>query len=148
MPVRPLPPTIATPSGTAPSRSLGAPSGIAVTVVASSSVAMSTATVPLSTHAAWWKWGAASALFALVLPLAYLFLAKTAIGAVERKIMDSVTDAEKVNWTLILFATPLLLVVGFVVFLWAARGVKALGFLAKYKVKPPVAQPTPMPAQG
>ena len=104
--------------------------------------------VPLSTHARWWKWGVASALFALVLPLVYLMLAKTAVDAVERKIMASVTDAEKVNWTMILFATPLLLVIGFVVFLWAARGVKALGFLAKYKVKPPAAQPTPMPAQG
>ena len=95
--------------------------------------------VPLAAHARWWRWGVPSVVLALMLPLAYLFVAKLAVGAIERKVMASVTDAEKVNWTLLMFATPLLLVIGFVVFLWAARGVKALGFLAKYKVKLPVA---------
>ena len=98
--------------------------------------------VPLAAHARWWKWGVPSVLFALLLPLAYLAVAKFAVSALERKIMASVTDAEKVNWSALLLATPGLLVVGFVVFLWAARGVKALGFLATYTVK--LAAPPPV----
>jgi hypothetical protein len=102
--------------------------------------------VPFSAHARWWKWGVPSVFGALLLPLVYLALAKIAVAAVERKIMASTTDAEKVNWTMLLFATPLLLVLGFVVFIWAARGVKAIGFLAKYKVKLPTAAAQPAAA--
>jgi hypothetical protein len=97
--------------------------------------------VPLSAHARWWKWGVPSVIGALFIPVVYLAIAKIALAAVERKIMASVTDAEKVNWSMLLLLTPALLVVGFVVFLWAARGVKALGFLARYKVK--LAAPPP-----
>lgn len=101
--------------------------------------------VPLAAHARWWKWGIPSVLLALALPLVYLATAKVAVAAVERKIMASVTDAEKVNWTTLLMATPALLVVGFLVVLWAGRGLKAMGFLAKYKVKLGAA-PAPAPA--
>ena len=93
--------------------------------------------------------GAAAVLLALALPLVYLATAKVAVAAVERKIMASVTDAEKVNWTTLLMATPALLVVGFLVVLWAGRGLKAMGFLAKYKVKlGATPAPAPAPAVG
>lgn len=91
--------------------------------------------IPLSAHARWWRWGIPSVVGALCIPVAYLALAKIIIAAVERKVMASVTDAEKVNWSALLLLSPALLVLGFVFFLWAARGVKALGFLGGYKVK-------------
>jgi hypothetical protein len=93
--------------------------------------------VPLGAHERWWRWAIPSVVLALLLPLVYLAVAKVAIGGIERKIMDAATSAEKVNWTLLMFASPLLLTIGFGVFLWAARGLKAILFMARYQVKPP-----------
>ncbi len=96
--------------------------------------------VPLAAHTRWWTWGIPAVLLAQLLPLVYVFIARFGIEAIERKIMASATAAEKVNWSMLLLSTPLLLVIGFGVFFWAARGVKAVAFMAKYKVKlqPPV----------
>lgn len=100
--------------------------------------------VPLAAHARWWRWGVPSVILALAVPLVYLALARLAVGAIERKVMAAAVTAERVNWSLLLLATPGLMVVGFLVVLWAARGLKALGFLARYKVK--LAAPAPTPA--
>lgn len=50
---------------------------------------------------------------------------------------DGVVDAHQIPWTKLMIAGPAFLVLGFVVAFWAARGVKAIKFLATYKVKPP-----------
>ena len=91
--------------------------------------------VPFRAHRRWFTWAIPSVLVAQLLPLLYVFISSWAVGAIERKVMASITDAEKVNWSLLMLATPLLLVVGFLIFFWAARGMKAIGFMAKYKVK-------------
>jgi hypothetical protein len=103
--------------------------------------------VPLDAHKRWWTWSIPSVLLAQLLPLVYVFIASTGVQAIERKIMASATSAEKVNWSMLLLSTPLLLVIGFAVFFWAARGVKAIAFLQKYKVKlqPPPAGQSPYP---
>jgi hypothetical protein len=99
--------------------------------------------VPLSAHQRWWTWALPAVFVAQLLPLLYVFIARFGIQAIERKIMASATAAEKVNWSMLLLSTPLLLVIGFGVFFWAARGVKAVAFLQKYKVK---LTPAPAPA--
>jgi hypothetical protein len=55
--------------------------------------------------------------------------------------MSGIKDAEQASWTKTLLMGPLVLVVAFIVLFWALRGVKAIKFLATYKVKvkPPAA---------
>ncbi len=91
--------------------------------------------VPLSAHRTWWTWAIPSVMIAQLLPLVYVFIGTAGVQMIERKVMAAGSDAEKINWTMLMLTTPLLLVVGFVVFFWAARGLKAIAFMARYKVK-------------
>jgi hypothetical protein len=100
--------------------------------------------VPLAAHRNWWTWAIPAVLLAHLIPLGYLFAARFGIERIERSIMAGVQDAEQVNWTLLMLAGPGLLVIGFLVVFWAARGLAAVTFLARYKVKLP---PTPRAAE-
>ena len=91
--------------------------------------------VPLAAHARWWRWAIPAVVVAQLLPLLYVMLSRFAVAAIERKVMAASTNADKVNWTALMLASPLFLVIGFLGFFWAARGFKAIGFLAGYKVK-------------
>jgi hypothetical protein len=97
--------------------------------------------VPLSAHKRWWMWAIPSVLVAQLIPLLYLFIARIGVEKIERSIMEGARDAEKVNWTLLMLASPGFLVVGFLVVFWAARGLSSVMFLARYKVKLPPSLP-------
>jgi hypothetical protein len=99
--------------------------------------------VPLRAHARFWKWGTASLLVALLVPWLYIVLAEKAIDAINDKLTSGVTDAASMPWTKIMLIGPALLVVGFVLVFWLARGFKALKFLATYK---PAQVPAPTTA--
>ena len=100
--------------------------------------------VPLATHARFWKWGSASVLLAQLLPLIYLVIAGWGLDKINEKLTAGVTDASQIPWTAIMLIGPVFLVAGFLVVLWAARGFKALAFLARYKV-PPAPAPSAAP---
>ena len=91
--------------------------------------------VPLGTHARFWKWGIPSVLLVQVFPFVFVVIASKVLGWIESS-RDGILDADQVPWTKIMLAGPIFLVVGFVVLFWAARGGKAIKFLATYKVKP------------
>ena len=93
--------------------------------------------VPLSAHARWWKWAIPSVLLVQLVPWLYLQVAAIGVEKIEDKITAGATQAETINWTLLMLAGPLFLVIGFLVFFWATRGLKATLFMAKYKVKLP-----------
>src|SRR5699024_8596673 len=98
--------------------------------------------VPLREHKQFWKWGTVSAFLAQLVPWGYLVFATWALEKINDKLVEGVESADGMPWSAILLVGPLFLVVGFGVVFWAARGFKALGFLAKYKVPvPPVAAP-------
>ena len=88
--------------------------------------------VPLRAHARFWKWGVPSVLVAMLVPLLYMVLSRWGIDKIANAIIG---DGQDIKWSLLMLSGPLLLVLGFVVVFWAARGVKALKFLATYKVK-------------
>lgn len=91
---------------------------------------------PLATHKKFLIWGPISLVWVQLFPLLFLIVGQKALAALNDKLMDGVTDPSQINWKALLVAGPLLLVVGFIVLFWAARGMKALGFLFGYKVKP------------
>lgn len=91
---------------------------------------------PLSTHARFFKWGTPSVLLVQVFPLIFILIAGKALAAIENSVMGTELNAESISWGKMLLAGPGFLVVGFVVLFWAVRGMKALKFLATYKVKP------------
>jgi hypothetical protein len=91
--------------------------------------------IPLSTHARFFKWGVPSVLLVQLFPLVFAFGASALLAAINNSIMEGATSAEQVSWTKFLLMGPLVLVAVFLVLFWAVRGVKALKFLATYKVK-------------
>ncbi|MBL0215119.1 MAG: hypothetical protein IPQ07_14685 [Myxococcales bacterium] len=91
---------------------------------------------PLSTHARFFKWGTPSVLLVQVFPLIFILIAGKALAAIENSVKGTELNAESISWGKMLMAGPGFLVVGFVVLFWAVRGMKALKFLATYKVKP------------
>ncbi len=93
--------------------------------------------VPLSTHSRFWKWGLLAAILIQLIPLLYVYISAMGLNAINDAITGGVTDAELVSWGKLLLAGPLFLLVGFLLLFWIARGVKALKFLATYKVPPP-----------
>ncbi|MBA3459027.1 MAG: hypothetical protein H0T46_03635 [Deltaproteobacteria bacterium] len=97
---------------------------------------------PVSTHSRFFKWGVPSLLLVQIYPWIFMFIASKILAAVQDSAMDGELNAESVSWGKMLMMGPALLVVGFVVIFWAVRGVKAIKFLATYKVKPKTPKPT------
>ena len=93
---------------------------------------------PIRTHARFFKWGIPAILFVQVFPWIYGLLADKGL----EKIYDGLIgpDINTWAWGKIFLVAPVVLIVGFAVAFWAVRGVKAIKFLATYKVKP---QPKP-----
>jgi hypothetical protein len=93
---------------------------------------------PIRTHARFFKWGIPAILFVQVFPWIYGLVADKAL----EKIYDGLIgpDINTWAWGKIFLVAPVVLIVGFAVVFWAVRGVKAIKFLATYKVKP---QPRP-----
>jgi hypothetical protein len=91
---------------------------------------------PLATHKKFLIWGPLSFLWVQLFPLLFLLVAQKALAAINDKILDGVANPDEVNWKMLLVAGPLFLVIGFIILFWAARGMKALGFMLTYQVKP------------
>jgi len=91
---------------------------------------------PIETHKKFFKWGVPSVLFVQIFPFLFVFIADLILTKINTSLLDGVTDADKVSWTKLMLAGPLMLVVAYIALFWAARGVKAIRFLQAYKVKP------------
>ncbi|MEO8700781.1 MAG: hypothetical protein ABI867_12095 [Kofleriaceae bacterium] len=91
--------------------------------------------VPLSSHARFFKWGVPSVLLVQLFPLVFALIATKLLAMINASIMAGATNAEAVSWTKFMLMGPLTLVGVFLVMFWGVRGVKALKFLATYKVK-------------
>jgi hypothetical protein len=86
--------------------------------------------VPLGAHRRFWGWGTLSLLWAQVLPLLFVAIAQEGIG----KLIDVLTDGGgEPPWTALLLSGPAILVFGFIAVFWAARGLKAITFILKYR---------------
>ena len=90
--------------------------------------------VPIANHKRFFKWGTVAVLFVQIFPWLYVFVAEKLLEKVNSSLMD--VDANKVAWGKLLLVGPAVLVGGYLVLFWAARGVKAIAFLQSYKVKP------------
>jgi hypothetical protein len=96
--------------------------------------------VPLRTHERFWKWGTGAVILVQLIPLVFVFIAKLGLEKINSSVMSGVTDPSQVSWKTAMFAGPLFLVLGYVAFFWAARGLKGILFLQRYKVKLPPPQ--------
>jgi hypothetical protein len=97
--------------------------------------------VPLGQHKRFWTWGSLGAVWAQVLPVLYILVAVKGIGWLVEKSMDRYFNAENPaasSWGFLLASGPAMFLVTFGLVFWAARGVKALAYLAKYRVPPAV----------
>lgn len=92
----------------------------------------------ISEHAPFIKWAIPSVLLVQLFPLIFIFVADKVLQSVAYGVTKGVTNPDDVAWGKSLVAGPLCLVVAFLVLFWAARGFKAIKYLFKYKVKPPV----------
>jgi hypothetical protein len=98
--------------------------------------------VPVKTHKRFFAWGIPSVLLVQLFPWVYALVSGAIIEAINNYLLGGVTDADQVGWTKLMLAGPLCLVIVFVLAFWAARGIKAIGFLQSYKV----VQKAPKPA--
>jgi hypothetical protein len=94
--------------------------------------------VPLAHHARFWKWGSVSVVVAMALPLVWMLIARPGVEWMSDKFIG---DGPDIAWGKLMLVGPLALLFGFILVFWAARGVKAIGFLFKYKVKPDANKP-------
>ncbi|MFN3198292.1 MAG: hypothetical protein ACE366_07710 [Bradymonadia bacterium] len=76
-----------------------------------------------------WKWGFISLLWAFILPPIYISFAQPAVEA----LIDSQTSGDDISFSSLLLTGPLILTLGFIVFFWLVRGLKAMMFIIKFK---------------
>jgi hypothetical protein len=79
-------------------------------------------------------------LFVQVFPLLFILVAEKALDRINESLLSNIKDADAVPWTKIMLAGPLFLVAAYMLMFWGARGIKAIGFLFSYKVKPKTAR--------
>jgi hypothetical protein len=91
--------------------------------------------VPLRSHKRFFGWGTLALLWAQLLPLVFIAGAEKAV----EKIFDRFGGEDELLTAMV--AAGLTLTVGFIVVFWAARGVRALAFLARYPVSAKPAAP-------
>jgi hypothetical protein len=91
---------------------------------------------PLATHKRFFKWGVPAVVFVQFFPLLFIYVAGKALEKINESLLSGIKDADAVPWSKILLAGPLFLVVAYALMFWGARGIKAIGFLFSYKVKP------------
>jgi hypothetical protein len=93
--------------------------------------------VPVAAHAHFFKWGVPSVLLVQILPWLFALIAGTVLGKINDSMTAGITDATQISWGKLMMAGPVFLIVGFALAFWAGRGVKAIAFLQRYKVKAP-----------
>ncbi len=89
---------------------------------------------PIRTHARFFTWGIPAILFVQVFPWIYGLVADKGLEKIYEGLIGP--DINTWAWGKIFLVAPVVLIVGFAVAFWAVRGVKAITFLATYKVKP------------
>ncbi len=90
--------------------------------------------VALRDHLRFWKWGPVAVLVALLVPWLFVVVADKSLDAINNKLGDGAATVADVPWTTIMYVGAAFLVIGFLVTFWALRGVRAIAFLARYKV--------------
>lgn len=89
--------------------------------------------VPLRTHKRFLGLGSLGFLWILAFPFLFILGA----GVVIDMVLGGVKDGD---WGMVLASGPLILVIGFALFYWLLRGLRAQRYLFKYKVAPTVAE--------
>ncbi|CAN5634768.1 hypothetical protein BH11MYX1_BH11MYX1_03160 [soil metagenome] len=89
--------------------------------------------IPVGSQMRFFKWGIPSVLLVQVFPWLFVVIAAKILDAINNKLLAGVADADAVPWTKLMLCGPLFLVLGYLALFWAARGVKAIGFLFRYK---------------
>ena len=89
---------------------------------------------PIGAHAEFWRWGVPALLVAQLLPCLFIVVSDWGLDKLDEKLVGNATDPALVPWGTIMLVGPLVLVGGFLLVFWAGRGLKAIKFLAKYKV--------------
>lgn len=94
--------------------------------------------VPLSAHKRFFKWGIPAVAFLQVFPFLFVTGARKAISEINVKLVGSHINEGMANWPWgkLMMVGPLLMVFVYLILFWAVRGLKAMGFLMKYQVKP------------
>src|SRR5262249_39544495 len=85
--------------------------------------------VPLGMHKRFFGWGVLSLVWAQVLPLVFVAIAQEGVGKLIDKLTDGASPDAPPPWAAILLSGPAILVFGFIVVFWAARGLKAITFI-------------------
>jgi hypothetical protein len=93
--------------------------------------------LPVRRHRKFFKWGVPAVLLVQLFPVLFVYVATFGLGKINDAILSGVTDAEAVSWGKLMLAGPLFLVVGYIALFWTVRGIKAIKFLATYKVPVP-----------
>ena len=101
--------------------------------------------MPLKSHRSFWIWGTLSLVWAQLFPVLFMLAAEP---LVEHLTDGAFAKEGEPSWTMALLAGPVVFVLGFVFLFWAARGLKGLVFMFRYKPDaPPTVTPSPAPAQ-
>lgn len=99
--------------------------------------------VRLGAHKRFWIWGSVALVWAQLLPILFVAAAQEGIGA----LIDALTKGDDIPWTAVLVSGPAILVFGFIAVYWAARGIKAVVFIMKYRPQD-AAGGAPNPGRG
>jgi Na+/proline symporter len=99
--------------------------------------------VPLGLHKRFWGWGTLALVWAQVLPLIFVAVAESGIDKLIDKLTEGASAEAAPPWGAILLSGPAILVFGFIVVFWAARGLAAVKFVMKYKPQDVGATPAP-----
>jgi hypothetical protein len=98
--------------------------------------------VPLGKHKKFWLWGTLGLVFVQFFPFLFMLGGEPLVDWMVEKGFAK----DNPNWSMGLLYGPLIISIGFLVLLWAARGFKALKFILKYP--PSGVEPPPKPAKA
>jgi hypothetical protein len=90
---------------------------------------------PIGSHAAFFKWAIPSVLLVQMFPWAYAVVSDRVLERIYTGLLSG-SELGGWPWGKIFLVAPIVLIVGYAILFWSVRGVKAIKFLAKYKVKP------------
>jgi hypothetical protein len=90
---------------------------------------------PVAHHKAFFRWGIPSVLLVQIFPWVFVAIAAKVLDMVNNKLLVGTDDAAQIPWTKLMLAGPVILVFGYIAMFWAARGIKAIGFIFRYKIQ-------------
>ena len=90
---------------------------------------------PVANHKYFFKWGIPSVLLVQIFPWVFVAIAAKVLDMVNNKLLVGTDDAAQIPWTVLMLAGPVILVFGYIAMFWAARGIRAIGFIFRYKIQ-------------